>query len=136
MNSKGRDCMSAKTSVELGETSKLLTDTEREARGRHGTPNANMVSPNMEPLHRLVERHAALLAQFARYAINDYLNNRRDGLEGMLWVQDSNEPLEQSRKRVATAVLQLFATWEKSGKPPTYDGAPFATSIVEQEMKR
>ena len=119
---------------ELQETIQVLQETERRARGLQ----PGMLSPgNYESLGLLVERHASLLHQFARYAIGDYLRGRREGLEGSLWVQDSDQPLVQLRKRVATAVLQQFATWDTSAqKPPAQVAAELATSIIEQEMTR
>src|SRR5436309_3235920 len=101
-------------SRELMETIYNLVETERRARGLElGAPLGH---GNLEPLYALVERHRSLLQQFARFAIAEYLGGRLEGLDALLVVQESDQPLAQLRRRVATAVLSQFAAWDATAE--------------------
>src|SRR5207237_312400 len=93
-------------------------------------------SAHPRTLDQLLDHHRSLLYEYAKATLRESLNGE-PGIDALLEVPESPEPLTQARQRIATAVREQLSAWATSGQmPPAHDAPKHARVITDKEMNR
>ena len=122
--------------AELHDVASRLQQLEREAAGVRATPAHMPTAELPRTLAQIADHHLSLCYEFAKFALRESINGEA-GVDALLEVPDSLEPLTQRRQRIATAVRQQVAAWIGAGPwPSTHDAPKYARTIINEELSR